>query len=94
MPTKDAPGIPLVDDPLPIYFNGFGYSIGAGDVVVTLLRNGKPTVTLNASFTVMKSFVESLSVAIVGAEEAAGHRILTIDNWKDAFEKSNPPENG
>ena len=35
-------------------------AVGGGDIIFTLMRNGVPTLTLNASFTVAKTFGESI----------------------------------
>ncbi len=44
-----------------LYFNGFAVAIGTGDIVCTLLRNGVPVLTLNASYTVTKTLSDALS---------------------------------
>ncbi len=62
-----------------IYFNGFGLALSAGDVVVTLTRNGIPIVTLNSSFTVSKSFSRALAATVHQLEELMGKEIMTVE---------------
>jgi hypothetical protein len=63
-----------------MYFNGFAIAIGTGDIVCTLLRNGVAVLTLNASYTVTKTFAEGLTESIKQLEEKTGHTIMTVQN--------------
>ena len=67
-----------------LYFNGFAIAIGTGDIVCTLLRNGVPVLTLNASYTVAKTLGEGLADAIKKLEEKTGQTIMTIHNVTEA----------
>jgi hypothetical protein len=61
-----------------LYFNGFAIAIGTGDIVCTLLRNGAPVLTLNASYTVAKTLAEGLTESIKKLEEKTGQTIMTV----------------
>lgn len=60
-----------------IYFNGFVNSLGTGDIVSVLERNGKPVATLNMSYTTAKTLATSLGAVIAKLEEATGREMLT-----------------
>jgi histidinol-phosphate/aromatic aminotransferase/cobyric acid decarboxylase-like protein len=67
-----------------LYFNGFSMAIGTGDLVCTLLRNGAPVLTLNASYTVAKTLAEALTATIQKLEEKTGREIMTVNTVVDA----------
>jgi len=75
---------PILPEEKSHYFNGYQVGFGGGDVVMTLLRNGTPTITLNASFTVAKSFGIALNGTIQKLEKCAKHEIMTIDDVEAA----------
>lgn len=60
-----------------LYFNGFAINIGTGDVLITLLRNGKAEQLIQCSYTVAKTLAQGLSTTIAALEEATGNRIMT-----------------
>jgi len=47
--------------------------------MILLVRNGEPTVTINGSFTVIKSLANGLQRAIAQLEKAMSHEIMTVD---------------
>lgn len=61
------------------YFNGFSMAVGAGDVVIALQLNGKPTLVLNTSYTVAKTLGEALTTIISQLEQKTGTKIMTTD---------------
>jgi hypothetical protein len=71
-----------------LYFNGFAIAVGTGDIVCTVLRNGTPVLTLNASYTVTKTLAEGLADAIHKLEEKTGQKIMTVHNVFDATKKT------
>ena len=62
-----------------VYFNGFSSSIGIGDIVLTLYKNGEPIKVINASFTVAKTLAIKLQQAIDIIEKKTGHDIMTTE---------------
>ncbi len=62
-----------------IHFNGFVTSLGTGDVLIVLERNGRPIALLNTSYTTAKSLVEKLGGLITVLEQKTGNTIMTID---------------
>jgi hypothetical protein len=68
-----------------LYFNGYQIALGMGDVIITLTRNGAPVITLNASYTVAKSFGESVTGAIKKLEKETDHVIMTVDTITNAL---------
>jgi hypothetical protein len=76
--TNPPQAIPILPEEKSLYFNGFGIAVGSGDIVLTLMRNGVPTLTLNASFTVAKTFGESMVDCIRKLEEVTSHKIMTV----------------
>jgi hypothetical protein len=70
-----------------LYFNGFAIAIGTGDIVCTLFRNGTPVLTLNASYTVAKTFSEGLAETIRTLEEKTGQTIMTVRTVSEATKK-------
>jgi predicted KAP-like P-loop ATPase len=62
-----------------VYFNGFSTSIGVGDILITLFKNGEPIKLLNTSFTVAKTLAIKLNEAVQIVEEKTGNTIMTSD---------------
>lgn len=60
-----------------IYFNGVVCTLSLGDFLLVLEKNGKPVVTLNASYTIIKSFANLLTQHIETLEKESGKRIMT-----------------
>ena len=67
-----------IDQAPSIHFNGFINTIAAaGDFLVVLESNGKPAAALNASYTVIKSFANSLTQIAEDLEKRSGNKIMT-----------------
>jgi len=81
----DNPPNPLTANPAlslaseSVYFNGFGIALTAGDVMVTLIRNGSAVINLNGSYTVMKSLSDGLEKAVKELEGLMDHKIMTVE---------------
>jgi hypothetical protein len=90
MPEADSEprGVVVLPPDKTLYFNGFQIAIGMGDVIMTLLRNGTPIMTLNASYTVAKSFGESVTGAIEKLEEGTDHDIMTVETVTKGMEST------
>jgi hypothetical protein len=82
--TSKAEQITILPPDQTLYFNGFAIAIGAGDVVCTLLRNGTPVLTVNASYTVAKTLAEGLADTIRQLEEKTGQKIMTVNKVVEA----------
>jgi len=82
---------PLPDHCPSAYFNGFAMALGAADVIITLQLNGKPTVTLNTSYTVAKTLAEGLAKVVEDLEQATGITILTTHKVVEALNASVEP---
>jgi hypothetical protein len=76
-PDIAPPPLPMASDS--VYFNGFGIALTAGDVVVTLIRNGNTVLNLNGSYTVMKSLSAGLEKAVTELEALMSHKIMTVE---------------
>ncbi len=82
----------LLPDHCPsIYFNGFAMALGAADVIITLQLNGKPTVTLNASYTVAKTLAAGLAKTVDDLERATHTTILTTHQVVEALNADDEP---
>lgn len=68
-----------------IYANGYVNSIGTGDIVVLLERNGEPAAIVNMSYTIAKSLSVSLGQIIAQIEERAGREIMTSTEIEKLF---------
>ena len=75
-----------------IYFNGFSIGLGTGDVVIALQLNGKTSFVLNASYTVAKTFSESLTKVIEELEQKTTQNIMTVQKVSEALLKDNGSE--
>ena len=92
IPVNQPPAaIPILPEEKSLYFNGFGIAVGGGDIIFTLMRNGVPTLTLNASFTVAKTFGESMVECIRQFEAATNHKIMTVQEVVNFQAKANAP---
>ena len=60
-----------------IYVNGFVNGLTSGDVLCVLERNGLPAAVLNMSFTVAKSFAQSVGSIVSDIETKSGREMLT-----------------
>jgi hypothetical protein len=77
----------LQDPSIPeIHFNGFVNGVGPGDVVILLLRYGRPVAKLAASFTVAKTLAELMAQAIVNLEHSTGNTIMTSQDIEKALQ--------
>jgi hypothetical protein len=80
----------LQDTTIPeIHFNGFVNGVGPGDVVILLLRHGRPVAKLAASYTVAKTLAELLGQSIVNLEHSTGNTIMTSQDIEKALQKGN-----
>lgn len=62
-----------------VHFNGFVNTMAVGgDFLIVLESNGKPAATLNASYSVIKTFANSLTQLIKNLEEKSGKQIMTV----------------
>jgi hypothetical protein len=59
------------------YVNSFTVTLGTGDVLIVMKRNGKPVGSFQVSYTVAKSFVEVLNDLISQLEKRTGNTIMT-----------------
>ncbi len=76
----------LHDTSIPeIHFNGVVNGIGAGDIVILLLRHGRPVAKLSASYTVAKTLAQVLSETIVNLEQRTGNTIMTTHDIDKAL---------
>lgn len=88
MPEEIKQQIVVLPPDKALYFNGFQIALAMGDVIITLTRNGTPIMTLNASYTVAKSFGGSISEAIKKLEEGTDHSIMTVETVTKALAPS------
>src|SRR5947199_10023559 len=79
---------PFAESELQLYFNGFALAVSAGDVAITLFRQGKPIATLNASFTVAKTLASALAQGIQSLEKETKHTIMTIPEVHQSISKA------
>ena len=82
----------LESDVEQIYFNSVVNSIGSGDILIVLERNGKPVATLNTSYTVAKTFALKLAQLIGNLEGLTGNTIMTTDDVAAKLAQRNPNE--
>jgi hypothetical protein len=77
----------LQDTSIPeIHFNGFINGVGAGDVVILLLRYGRPVAKLASSYTVAKTLAELLGQAIAHLEHSTGNTIMTSQDIEKSLQ--------
>ena len=70
-----------------MHFNGFVNTMASGsDFLIVLESNGKPVATLNASYTVIKTFAISLTQLIKSLEEKSGKDIMTVSEIQTYLE--------
>ena len=78
----------LQDTTIPeIHFNGFVNGVGPGDVIILLLRHGRPVAKLAASYTVVKTLAELLGQSIANLEHSTGNTIMTSQDIEKALQK-------
>jgi antitoxin (DNA-binding transcriptional repressor) of toxin-antitoxin stability system len=70
-----------------IHFNGFVNGVTPGDIVILLLRHGRPVAKLAASYTVAKTLAELLGQSIVNLEHSTGNTIMTSQEIEKALQK-------
>lgn len=70
----------LADNVPKLYFNGFATGLGQGDIIFVLEQNNRPVVTLNASYTMVKTLAHKLGGLIARIEEDSGNTIMTTDD--------------
>jgi hypothetical protein len=95
-PVQARIRVALQSDIPNITFNGMVTSLGTGDVLVVLERNGHPVAVLNVSYTVAKTLSMLLGNTIAKLEELSGHPIMTTTEIERSLtvsiveEKSHP----
>jgi citrate lyase gamma subunit len=92
VPKQQGQAIPILPEDKALYFNGFAMALGVGDVVITLTRNGVPIVTLNASYTVTKTFGQSITATINKLEELTEQEIMTVEKITASTAKLTAPD--
>ena len=85
----------LQDESVPkMYLNGFVNSLGAGDVMLVLLRTSQPVAVLNMSFTVAKTLAQKLGQLIAELENQSGNVIMSTDDVNEIMSRAvNKDEN-
>ena len=74
------------DECLPsFYFNGFINTMGSGDVMLLLTRDGVTVAKLNTSYTVAKTLSIKLQELISNLEMATHNTIMTTDEVSQAM---------
>jgi hypothetical protein len=91
-PKQQGQAIPILPEDKALYFNGFAVALGLGDIVITLMRNGVPTLTLNASYTVTKTLGQAIVGTIKKLEEVTNHEIMTIEKITTSTAKLRGPD--
>lgn len=79
----------IPDNAESLYFNGFSLAVGTGDVVISLLKNGKQSLVLNTSYTVAKTLSEALTGAISELEGKTNNKIMTVHDVAKCLQKAN-----
>src|SRR5579859_1781582 len=69
------------------YFNGIAVATTPADVVIILLQNGQPIVTLNSSHGVAKTLAENLGTAIENIEKQIGQEIFSAEKMASFISK-------
>lgn len=59
------------------YFNDFFFAVGIGDAVISLSHNGKQTLTLNASHSLLKTMAKVILESLDEFEKVTGNVIMT-----------------
>lgn len=78
--------VQLIDDAInnteleEIYFNGFQITMGNGDLMIFLNRNGKVVKKVNLSYTMAKTLSEKLGLLIANIEQKTENNIMTTDD--------------
>ncbi len=70
-----------------IYFNGFVNSLGSGDLMMILQRNGQPVAVLNTSYTLAKTLAEKVHDLIASLEADTGNTIMITDDINEAVQR-------
>ncbi len=83
--ADDALGDP---DVAQLYFNGHICRLSNRDITITLLRNDKPQIVLNCSYTVTKSLMVQLRGVIDHLEKITKHEIMTSDEVLEGMQAS------
>lgn len=87
MEPENTP-ILIPDNAESLYFNGFSLAVGTGDVVISLLKNGKQSLVLNTSYTVAKTLSEALTGAISELEQKTDNKIMTVNDVATCLQKN------
>ena len=67
-------------DMLSLYVNGFSVTVGSGDVMFVLKRNGQSVAVLNMSYTLAKTLATKVGGVIANLESKAKTVMLTTDD--------------
>jgi len=76
-----------------IYFNGFSMAIGAGDIILKIMRGSNELSQLNCSYTVAKTLSQNLVRLIETLEQKTENRIMTMEEISAALSKGADNEN-
>lgn len=74
------------------YFNGFAVTLGTGDVLISLMRNGKPVQVVQCSYTVAKTLSLGLTEVVATLEEITGNKIMTTHFVDERIRTHRPNE--
>lgn len=77
-----------------LYFNGFSLTLGAGDVVMVLLRQGRQVGVLNMSYTMAKTLAEKMGHLVELLEKRTGQKIMTTDFIAEKLENEEEKDGG
>lgn len=72
-----------------LYVNGFVSGHSNADMLLLLLQNGTPSITLNMSFTTAKSLYQDLGDLISKFEALTNHTVMTIHDVANLINESN-----
>ena len=70
-----------------IYCNGFVNTMGIGDLVLVLEKNGEACSVVNMPYSTAKSFAKSINTLIKGLEIISQQGIMPSDEIKELLEK-------
>jgi hypothetical protein len=70
------------------YFNGFEINSSLSDMGLLLLLDNQPQTRLSMSFTMAKTLVENLGRAVTEFERRTSHDIMTMEQVRSGFDKT------
>ena len=71
--------IPVLPPDKTEYFNGFFIGVGSCDVIISVMKQGIQTLSLNTSYPVAKTFALQILKAIDEYEKKMGVKVMTLD---------------